>query len=300
MTNSTETYNEEWFKKRALASLKKVDDTTWDYTDSLLLYSPQGATAYTNAQEETSPYYISVIKPELEHLNVVAEEVSKILPQSFDFIALGPGTGEKEVYFLDVFKKQGKDFTYIPIDVSDHFLRLATEGAQKKNIIVAPKKISFEEFSKIEKGEKIRFVSLLGLTFSNYTPASILQLLRDVAGVGGYIFIDTQIAERSNLVELKDIYQKYVAPACTQKIRLIGLDPMIDVSERLADEQITISCFLKHANEILQNKGLKNGDKIILFQSLRSSKDSFEKMLSTFSSIIFDKDGSYISALIKT
>jgi hypothetical protein len=80
---------------------------------------------------------------------------------------------------------------------------------------------------------------------------------------------------------------------------LLGLDPLVDVSERFADEQITISCFLKKTNEVLQRRGLEIGHKIILFQSLRPTKDYFMKLLGSFKYHIFDKGTSYISALIK-
>ncbi len=38
-----EAYSEAWFRERAFNSLKKMGDNTWDYSDSLLLYSPGAA-----------------------------------------------------------------------------------------------------------------------------------------------------------------------------------------------------------------------------------------------------------------
>jgi hypothetical protein len=75
---------------------------------------------------------------------------------------------------------------------------------------------------KIVTSEVPRFVSILGLTFSNYEPSEILNLLKKIAGQGSFILIDIQLRERINISELQGIYQKYVAPACDQKIKLLS------------------------------------------------------------------------------
>lgn len=301
MNLSHEKYNREWFRKRAFISLEKINHNYWDYSDSLLLYSFEGQGAYELAQDDNSPYFKLVTKDEHQHLKSIVKDVANILPQKFEYIDLGPGTENKESYFFDEFKKQDKDFLYIPVDVSSYFLDIANKSARKFNVDTKPIQISFEELpDTLEKHILPRFVSLLGLTFSNYQPSKILDLLHSIAGKDGYILIDTQLSNRVNLQELKIVYQKYVAPACDEKIRLLGLDPKKDVSERIADEQIAITCSVVNINKNLKDKGLEIGDKIKIFQSFRKTKSDFENDLKDFDYTIFDTGNSFLSAMIKT
>lgn len=300
MDLSQEKYNSEWFRRKALDSLEKIENNYWDYSDSLLLYSPEGQSAYETAQDEDSPYFKMVTKDEHEHLLHIAKDVTDNLPEEFEWIDLGPGTENKESYFLKEFKNSDKSFSYIPVDISSYFLGTAEEEAKRFGIRVEPLQVSFEELpDQLGISNIPRFVSLLGLTFSNYEPSKMLDLLFKIAGKGGYILMDTQLSERVDLQELKSVYQKYVAPACDKKIHLLGLDPQNDVSERIADEHIFITCILKNLTKILENKGLKVGDRIKVFQSIRKTKTSFEEDLRGLDYTIFDTGNSFISSFIR-
>ena len=301
MNSSKEKLNSKWFRKRALSSLEKIEDNYWDYSDSLLLYSPEGQSAYESAQDEDSPYFRLVTKDEHKHLKCIAKNVASILPKEFEYIDLGPGTENKGSYFLKEFKNQSKNFSYIPVDVSSHFLGVAEKHANNFGISVKPIQVSFEELPNQLGIRKIpRFVSLLGLTFSNYEPNKILDLLFKIADKEGFILIDTQLSERVDLQKLKFVYQKYVAPACDEKIRLLGLQPQEDVSDRIADEQIFITCTLKKLSRVLEGKGMKVGDKIKVFQSFRKIKTSFERDLQGLDYTILDTGNSFVSAIIRT
>jgi hypothetical protein len=58
--------------------------------------------------------------------------------------------------------------------------------------------------------------------------------------------------------------------------RLIGLDPVQNITSRLADDGFRVSCFILRSNKALEDMGIKNGDKPIVFQSLRYTKESLE------------------------
>lgn len=295
-----EKYDQEWFKNRAFNSLRKISDGIWDFSDSLLLYVQSGSEVYEQLQEVDTPYFNLVTKPEREYLQSIAKDIADILPDNFEYIDLGPGTEHKEQFLFDELRKQGKTFTYIPVDISDHFLDIAESHITKQGIPVRRMKASFEELPELLGKPTIpRFVSL-GLTFSNYTPQDILKLLSDIAGENGYAFINTQIRDRVDMGELQKVYQDDAAHLIDDKVRLIGLDPVQDITPRLADDRFRVSFFILRSNKHLEDIGIKSGDKLIVFQSLRSTMESLENELSDYNHKSFDTGSSFIGTIIKT
>ena len=136
-------YDNEWFKKRAFRSLSIITPHVWDYSDSLLLYLSSGVEQYESLQKTDTPYFKLVTKPESEYLQSIAKSVVDLLPNKFEYIDLGPGTEHKEQFFFDELKRQGKDFTYIPVDISEYYLKLAERHAINQGIKVKPANASF-------------------------------------------------------------------------------------------------------------------------------------------------------------
>ncbi len=295
-----EKYNQEWFKNRAFKSLQKISEGLWDYSDSLLLYTSTGAEVYEQLQQVDTPYFKLVTKPEHEYLQSIAKSIVDILPSHFEFVDLGPGTEHKEQFLFDELKRQNKTFTYIPVDISDYFLDIAEAHASQQGIPVHRMKASFEELPEL-LGESAapRFVSL-GLTFSNYQPQEIINLLTNIAGEHGYVFINSQIRDRVDMVELQKVYQADAVNFVADKVGLIGLDPVNDVAPGLADEAIRVSCSIVRSNEALEEIGIKDGDKLIVFQSLRYTTDSLKDELKNFNHQSFDMGSSFIGTVIKT
>ncbi len=295
-----EKYNQEWFKNRAFKSLRKISDGVWDYSDSLLLYISSGVELYEQLQETDTPYFKLVTKPEREYLQSIAKDVVDILPDNFEYIDLGPGTEHKEQFLFDELKKQGKSFTYIPVDISDHFLDIAESHASIQEIPMQKIKASFEELPELLGTPTApRFVSI-GLTFSNYAPQDILGLLKSIAGENGFVFINAQMRDRVDMLELQKVYQDDARHLADDKVRLIELDPEQDITPRLADDGFRISCFVLRSNQTLENMGIKNGDKLVVFQSLRYTKASLENELRSYNHDSFDTGSSFIATIIKT
>lgn len=295
-----EKYNESWFRERAIKSIKKINDGVWDFSDSLLIYIGSGDAVYEQLQEEDTSYFKLVTKPEHEYLQLIAKNIADILPNNFEYIDLGPGTEHKEQFLFDELKKQRKTFTYVPVDISDHFLEMAESHATSQGIPVRKVKASFEELPEV-LGESTtpRFVSL-GLTFSNYAPQEILKLLTDIAGVNGFVFINAQMRDRVDMVELQKVYQEDAVRLVDDKVRLIGLDPFTDISPRIADDGFRVSCLVINSNPVLESIGIVPGDKLIVFQSLRYTKESLESELAQYAHESFDTGSSFIGTIIKT
>ena len=251
-------YNNEWFKKRAFDSIKKISEGHWDYSDSLLLYLPSELDTYEAIQSENSPYYSIVTKPEREYLSSIAKDVATRLPHEFEFIDLGPGTEHKEQFLFDELKALGKKFTYIPVDIKDEYLELAKTHASTQDIPVHPIQSSFEELaSKLSKTNLPRFVSL-GLTFSNYTPQEILEMLKDIAGPAGFIFINSQMRDRINMNELQKAYSLDALHITDEKLKLIGLDPEKDISPRETTFDVKVWGTILKSNPLLERISAQN------------------------------------------
>ncbi len=296
------TYNKEWFKRRAFESIKKISDGNWDYSDSLLLYLPSEVDHYATLQNTDSPYYTIVTKPEREYLFSIAKDVATQLPTNFEFIDLGPGTEHKEQFLFDELAAQGKKFTYIPIDINTDYLELAETHATQQGITVRTIQSSFEELAeKLGKSTLPRFVSL-GLTFSNYAPQDIIKLLRDIAGENGFVFINAHMRDRTNMVELQQAYAIDAVHMADEKLKLIGLDPDKDLTPREATDDVKVWTSLLTTNTELDALGIKKYDKLLVFQSLRYTKetliDELEKTGCSFT--LLDTGSPFIATLLHT
>lgn len=295
----TSNYTQEWFKKRAFSSLKKIREGVWDYSDSLLIYVSSGVEVYESLQEENTPYHQLVTKPEHAYLKMIADQVATRLPDSFDYIDLGPGTEHKEQYFFDAFKRMGKQFRYMPVDISEYYLNIARKQAEHQGIPCDPVQSSFEELpARLGTVSRPRFVSL-GLTFSNYEPHVIVELLQNIAGPGGTAFVVAQMRDRIDMNELQKIYQEDVSHAMDEKLRLLGLDPSMDVTPRIADEGIRAWTTVLKSNPELEKLGVRAQDKLLVFQSLRYTKSSLEESLKDTQYQAFDSGSSFIGVLVQ-
>lgn len=296
------TYDERWFEARAVSSIRSLGEGSWDFSDSLLLYLPQAVHEYESMQDTGTPYYELVTKPERDYLVSIASQVAAKLPDDFEFIDLGPGTEHKEQFLFDELKALGKKFTYVPVDISTHFLELAERHALGQGILTRAVQAPFEELAAmLGKPTMPRFVSL-GLTFSNYTPKEVFTLLGSIAGPGGVIFVDAHMRDRVDMQKLQDVYNNDARGIAVQKFNLLDMDAAKDISDVVADEGIQVHCKIENPSLVLKEKGVKAGDTMLIFQSLRYTKEGFESEISnSFSKYeLLDTNSPFIGALIWT
>lgn len=301
LENQESAYTEEWFKKRAVESLKKIDEGVWDYSDSLLLYVPGSDDHYEAVQETDTPYHRLVTTPERAYLAGIASEVVSALPDDFEYIDLGPGTEHKEQFVFDGAKSQSKSFVYRPVDISDKYLKLSTEYATQQGLTTEPIKSSFEELSgKLGAESRSRFVSL-GLTYGNYHPPDILPLLKELIGTKGNAFINAQLRERVDMEAIREMYVGVAESMAAEKIILLGLNPDTDIAEREVTDEIKVWYTLKHSTSRLEAKGIKAGDKLLVFQSIRPTKESLERgVREVFPHYqLLDTGGPFVGVLLK-
>lgn len=273
-------YSPEWFKNRALSGLRHLQDGSWNYSDSLLLYVPGSDDEYEAVQETDTSYNKLVTVPERKYLENIASDVVTELPEKFEYIDLGPGTEHKEQFIFDAAKDEGKNLVYRPIDISDKYLSLSTDYALAQGLSAKPLKSSFEELpEKLGLETDPRFVSI-GLTYGNYSPAEILDLLKRVAGEQGTAFINAQIRERTEMEAVRSIYADVAPAMVAAKIRLLGLDPEKDISDIEVTDEVKVWYTLKNPSAVLESKGIRAGDRLLVFQSLRPTIEKLEEDVS--------------------
>lgn len=295
-----EPYNFQWFRHRAFQSLKKIDETTWDFSDGLLLYVSGGDENYEKTQNVDNPYHQFVTAPETQYLQSIAPRLVGLLPDEFEYINLGPGTEHKEQFFFDEAMRQKKGFRYTPVDISKKFLDLAVNYAVRQGLSTNPLQVSFEELpARLKKSSIPRFVSL-GLTYSCYKPEVVLRILRAIAGEKGIVFIDSQIRDRVDMDQIQKIYDAHWMASV--KIRLLGLDPERDVDRWWVDDGVRGWCTLRRTTPELKRRGIVTGTRLLLFYSLRPTRESLNKDISQiFSSyVLLDTDGPFVGVLLST
>jgi hypothetical protein len=299
--NNKDVYNSEWFRERALNSLTKISDGIWDYSDSLLLYIPGTESEYESVQVGDDPYAIHITQPENTYLGSIADRIVEQLPSEFEYVDLGPGTAHKEQFIFDAAKKASKKFTYLPVDINNHYLTLAKDYAEAQSITVTPILSSFENLeTALPNTHTPRFVSL-GLTFGNYQPLDVLKQLTHIGGVGGYVFIEVQLRDRVDMDIITEIYRDDAPELGNPKLHLIGLNPDTDIASSRTDDGIRIWYTLKNSTSELEAKGINAGDQLLMFQSLRYTKESIEKEIHStgYDYILLDTDGPFLGIIIK-
>lgn len=300
-TKAESAYTPEWFEKRAFSGLKRIKDGNWDYSDSLLLYLPGTDDKYEAVQETDTPYHKLVTAPERRYLEGIAPQIVRELPDRFEYIDLGPGTEHKEQFVFDAAKDAGKGMLYRPVDISDRYLKLSSEYAAEQDLEVSPIRSSFEELpGKLGVEATPRFISL-GLTYGNYNPTEVLNLLKELKGAEGSVFINSQIQERTDMDAIRNIYAEVAGSMAAEKIRLLGLDPDVDIAEVEATDDVKVWYTLRNTSPKLESLGISAGDRLLVFQSLRPSLESLEKDISALfpDYRLLDTGEPFVGAILK-
>jgi hypothetical protein len=283
--------------------LHQTGDGQWDFSDSLLLYASAGETAYEAVQNTDTPYHELVTAPERAYLERIADEIVSQLPDKFLYVDLGPGTEHKEQFIFDAARRQGKTFTYVPVDISKAFLDASETYAQEQGIPTAAIQSSFEGLQGHFKTLGYPVFVSLGLTYSNYPPEEAIKMLKNIAGPNGYVFINSQLRDRVDMQRIREIYSTpEIYAMCDAKMALLGFNPETDIARRETTDGVQVFYTVRNVPPALQAKGMKEGDRILVMQSLRPTKESMRTAVGDASEafMLFDTDESFVGALLKT
>lgn len=293
----------EWFKNRAKESLIKIDETSWDFSDSALFWTDEVVQKYEDAQtKEGNEYKKHVTDAETLYLQKITPNIVDSLPAEINYIDLGPGTENKQDYFIHKMKEDGKSLTYTPVDISKRMVDAAAHHVAEKGVDVFPVNSSFEDMEQfIDDKDTPRFISL-GLTFLNFKIEEILGILKKSMNKNGKTFINTQPREKvKSLEELKKAYSgESIIDIYNQKLKLIGLETSEDIGTIEVTDEVKIYFHVNNPTEYAQSLGIKAGDKIFVFQSMRYPTEFLKsKLEEEFDCEYFETGDDYLAVLLK-
>ncbi len=294
--------SQKWFKKRAIDSLRKIDENTWDYSDSTLAWSPGAMSIYKDIQEREPLYRKNITDKESNLIKNISSEIVSSLPEKCLYIDLGPGTEHKEKFFFDAIKNQGKNILYVPVDINLDMLAIADEYAKKNGFNTYPINQTFEDLPmNLQKLPRLhRFVSL-GLTFINYEPQKGLEILKRITDQKGTAFITVQLRDRIDINAIRKTYEdKDTQELFLKKIELLGLNPTINIQYVEVTNDVFVYYTIKNIPDNLKTKGLKNGDRLLTLRSYRHSyRDLKEILEKDFKVKYFDRNSEFLAITIK-
>ena len=104
--------------------------------------------------------------------------------RGFDLIELGAGDGKKTKILLKHLKEQGIDFTYLPIDISQHVLKgLKTSvEAEIPGVIIKPQQGTYFEVLKdlVNYNNRKKVIMVLGSNIGNLLHPKAIEFLRNI------------------------------------------------------------------------------------------------------------------------
>ena len=106
---------------------------------------------------------------------------------------------------------------------------------------------------------------------------------------------------RLDMEALRKVYAEDGLTLADDKLKLLGLNPDTDVTPRTADGGIKVWCDVINPSKELKEIGVVEGDKLLVFQSLRYTPEQLREEVEKASKDykIFDTGSSFIATLIK-
>lgn len=302
MNSTTPDYGSpEWFANRAKESLV-MKDGFWDFSDSALFWTDEVMSNYKDAQTDSEDVYKKqVTDSETAYLKKITPDLVSHLPQNINYVDLGPGTENKQDLFIDEIQRRGKKLMYTPVDINKSVIDLVGQHVTKKGIAIHPVHSSFEDMDQfLIDNQTPRFLSL-GLTFGNFDIDYILDIFEKTIGKEGLAFINIQPREKvKDFEKLKQAYSGHLTNIYNAKLKLIGLkiDPEIGTIE--VTDEVKVYYTVKKPSQLAKNFGIKEGDKLFVFQSMRYPIEFLKsKLESRFDCIYFDTEDDYLGILLK-
>jgi hypothetical protein len=299
----TEYGTPEWFANRVKDSLINRGEGFWDFSDSVILWTDESVKSYENAQtKDQDAYKMQITDSESKYLKKIAPNLVSYLPDRINFIDMGPGTENKQDIFIEEIKKTGKEFIYTPVDINKKILNLAVDHMKRYGVTTIPIHSTFEDMEQfITDKETPRFLSL-GLTFSNFNIEDILSILKKSLNKNSFAFINTQPRERvkepGSLI--KAYSSKYALELYNLKLKLIGLEIDNKIGNIEVTGDVKVYYHVKNPSAKAQGFGIKAGDKIFGFQSMRYPIDFLKSRLEKdFDCKYFDVQDEYLAVLLE-
>lgn len=250
-----------------------------------LYYEEEQALKYLEMIEKDN-FSISLHKPIEELVRNYAYSLIGINTKKVELYDLGPGLPTKTIPLIKNLQERKIPFSYIPIDISKSFLKLAQDEVAKYGVESKGINCLFEELPKNideKKDEKITRIFLIGLTFNNYRPKQILSLLSKLCEKNDIAIIITEYYEKDKENSILIPYQdKYAENFNFLVLKLMGFDKEnFQYFARFRNQRIEMG--FKPLRKIkIEELNLNKNDKIITAISYRYTNSSLTRYIQNY------------------
>lgn len=205
-----------------LNSMKKGEKVK----EELLYWDRQTAQKWLEYEEFTLQSSYSLIR-------AIGDEIKKLVRGSFDFISLGPGSGQKDVVLLQSSTSSQNSYWYYPIDISSYLLyealRKVTGEFDDSNLKVKGILANFDTLGKLKFVYRYtnhpNIFSLLGSTLGNYEESDFIRRIANAMVKDDLFILEVNNIE-SLLVDNPEKYQnKNYQGFILEPLRSLGIDP---------------------------------------------------------------------------
>jgi len=216
--------------------------------------------------------------------------------EKLNIIDIGPGNGYPVMPLLHPLKKLGINFRYIPVDISEEMLRLASNNVKNtfSEIEIKPINLDFElgnfaeETYKLREGGFQNLMLFLGSTLGNQSDRSrVLTNFRDSMTSDDFLIIGVELVNLHKTDKILKQYQgKSVADFVFSVAEFLGIkreDGEFKVSFNNESHQIEIYFyFVKDVKVNFENDEIffEKDDKLLLARSHKFTEWVFAKVLS--------------------
>lgn len=187
------------FKKEVLNGLSRNRKSL----PSRFFYDASGSDLFDQITHHPD-YYLT--NCEIEILNRYRPVISEYLNDApFNLIELGPGDGSKPQILVESFLGNGLDFTYMPIDISEEYLKSIAANFEKLYPDLDMTAINSDFFEglrwlTVDSGKR-NVLLFFGASIGNFTPQEARDFLRYANGLlnpGDYILIGFDLLKDIN------------------------------------------------------------------------------------------------------
>jgi uncharacterized SAM-dependent methyltransferase len=250
-----------------------------------LYYEEEQALKYLEMIEKDN-FSISLHKPIEELVRNYANSLIGINTKKVELYDLGPGLPTKTIPLIKNLQKRNIPFSYIPIDISKSFLKLAQDEVSKFGVNSQGINCLFEELpNKIDKkiDTQLTRIFLIGLTFNNYRPNQILSLLSKLCEKNDIAIIITEYYEKDKEKSILIPYQdEYAENFNFLVLKLMGFEKKdFKYFARFRNQRIEMG-FKPIKKITVGDLNLKNNDKIITAISYRYTNSSLTRYIQNY------------------
>jgi|ERR1041385_7510360 uncharacterized SAM-dependent methyltransferase len=277
----------------------------WLDQPSNLYLSEDQANVYLNLMDD--PRYAEAFHDPVKMIISAARNMIVAgLKEPIDILDLGPGYPDKTFPILDLFKSGNLTGRYVPVDINRQFLNIAETAAIPFGVLTHPLHCLFETLPEILNSSDFTSAGsrlvLLGLTFMNYRPTTILPLLQKLTRPSDTVVVATELFNEQDKATLIERYRINAAKELNLSvIRALAIpSSTVDYMARWSRNRIEMGFKVNQAITLTNDLILQKGLRILTAISYRYTLDGFRNRLQRhFANVMLFTDPNSTVAIAK-